>query len=375
MALLRMAALFLALTATVIVRAQHTQTKNIIIITLDGLRWQELYKGADADIVEAGKYVLPADVGAFLHDDESVRRSRLMPFVWSTLAGQGQLYGNRDLRNRVDCRNHHLLSYPGYSEMLVGFPHRKVSSNRHVENPHATVLEKIQEHALYRRGVAAFATWEAFPYILRENRSDIYVNAGQDLAEGDISRREVLLNEQLSDTGLRSDSLTFQYALEYMKRERPKVTFIGLDETDQHAHAGRYGEYLKAAHRADAMIAQLWAWVQAQPDYRDQTTLFITTDHGRGKGRNSWRNHRLLAAGSRHIWFGVIGPDTPAFGEMKIKSRNYQNQVAKTIAAFLGLPYRNEEPVGDVVQTMIAIPASADAASALNSGGIKGSHD
>jgi hypothetical protein len=41
---------------------------------------------------------------------------------------------------------------------------------------------------------------------------------------------------------------------------------------------------------------------------------------------------------------------------MKMKSKTYQNQVAKTIAAFLGLPYRNEEPVGEVVQTMIAIP-------------------
>ena len=41
---------------------------------------------------------------------------------------------------------------------------------------------------------------------------------------------------------------------------------------------------------------------------------------------------------------------------MKMKSKTYQNQVAKTIAAFLGLPYENEEPVGEVVQTMIAVP-------------------
>src|SRR5690606_32773898 len=90
---------------------------------------------------------------------------------------------------------------------------------------------------------------------------------------------------------------------------------------------------------------------------RDQTTLLITTDHGRGNGKNSWRNHRLLAAGSRHIWFAVIGPDTPAFGEMKIKATTYQNQVAKTIAAFLGLNYQNEQRVGEVVQTMISVPA------------------
>jgi hypothetical protein len=279
-----------------------------------------------------------------------------MPFLWDVLAKEGQLYGNRDYHNKVNCTNHHLLSYPGYSEMLVGFKHRKVSSNRHIENPNATVLEAIQNMDEFRDEVAAFATWGAFPFILRESKSNIYVNAGKDLAHGNISRRERMLNERQEETGARSDSLTFQYAMEYLKRERPRVTFIGFDETDHHAHKGQYGEYLKAANRADKMIGQLWEWVQAQPAYRNQTTLFVTTDHGRGNGKNNWRKHRLLAAGSRHIWFAVIGPDTPAFGEMKIKSKTYQNQVAKTIAAFLGLPYQNKERVGEVVQTMISIP-------------------
>ena len=97
--------------------------------------------------------------------------------------------------------------------------------------------------------------------------------------------------------------------MEYLKRVRPRVTFIGFDETDHYAHQGRYDEYLRAAHNADQMIAQLWRWLQSQPDYKDQTTLLITTDHGRGRGRNNWRKHRLLARGSRHIWFAVVGPD------------------------------------------------------------------
>ncbi|MEX1241386.1 MAG: alkaline phosphatase family protein [Cyclobacteriaceae bacterium] len=336
--------------------AQTPQTRNIIIVTLDGFRWQEFYKGADPSIVCRERYVTGEEISHFLHESESGRRRLLLPFIWNQVAHDGQLYGNRDFDNRVNCKNDHLLSYPGYSEMLVGFSHKKVSSNEHVENPHATVLETIQRHASFKNEVAAFATWEAFPYILREARSDIYVNAGSDLAEGNLSGQERLLNKYHTNTGVRSDSLTFQYAMEYMKRERPRVTLVGFDETDQHAHAGRYGEYLEAAHRADKMIGELWEWVQSQPDYRDQTTLLITTDHGRGRGPNNWRVHQLLAAGSRHIWFAVVGPDTPAFGEMKMKSKTYQNQVAKTIAAFLGLPYGNEEPVGEVVQTMIAIP-------------------
>jgi hypothetical protein len=61
-----------------------------------------------------------------------------------------------------------------------------------------------------------------------------------------------------------------------------------------------------------------------------------------------------------------MGPDTPAFGEMKIKSKTYQNQVAKTLAAFLGLAYEPKEQVGEVIQTMLAIPSGTSTVSARN---------
>jgi hypothetical protein len=352
--------------------AQQSQTKNLILVTVDGMRWQELFQGADPSIVNHKNYVQDhQSIRPFIHDSPDQRREALMPFMWTVIANQGQLYGNREYKNRVNCTNHHLISYPGYSEMLVGFRHKKVSSNRKVENPHPTVFESIQKQRGFKDEVAAFATWDAFPFILRESKSGIHVNAGKEPARGDISNGEKLLNQLQSDLGVRSDSMTFQYAMEYLKRERRRVIFIGFDETDQHAHAGRYDAYLQAAHRADRMIARLWEWVQSQPDYRDQTTLLITTDHGRGSGKNNWREHRLLAAGSRHIWFAVIGPDTPAFGEMKIEATTYQSQVAKTIAAFFGLPYGNKEPVGDVVQTMMSIPQERHdpAYSALESAG------
>lgn len=280
-----------------------------------------------------------------------------MPFMWNTIAREGQLYGNRTLGNKVNCTNHRLISYPGYSEMLVGFRSSQISSNRKIVNPHATVLETIGGDFRFSGEVAAFATWDVFNFILREDRSRIHVNAGADLAQGNISAGEALLNDLQQDGHRRNDSITFRYAMEYLRRVRPRVVFIGLDGTDSHAHSGRYDGYLKAAHRADSMLTHLWKWLQSQPDYRDQTTLLVTTDHGRGNGKHNWRKHRLLAAGSRHIWFAAIGPDTPAFGEMKVKSKIFQNQAARTIAAFLGLQYSNVKPVGPVVQTMIAIPA------------------
>jgi hypothetical protein len=283
-----------------------------------------------------------------------------MPFFWSVIARQGQLYGNRNLKNKVNCKNNHLLSYPGYSEMLVGFPAREVSSNDPEVNPNATVLEFIHQQKPFHEKVAAFATWDAFPFILREDKGHIPVNAGIEGAKGKLSRQEKLLNDIQSDQQKRSDSLTFRYAFEHLKKEDSRVMFISFDGTDYHAHRGHYDEYLKSANAIDGYISELWTWIQSNENYKDKTTILITTDHGRGRGKNNWVKHSLLATGSRHIWFAVIGPDTPAFGEMKFAGKYYQKQVAKTIAAFLGLPYQHKKPVGEVIQTMMAVPQTRE---------------
>jgi hypothetical protein len=335
------------------VHGQSSMTKNIVIVTLDGYRWKELFHGPDPRILDHAKFS-PEKGTTF------ASREQLMPFFWSTIAHEGQLYGNRKYKSKVNCDNNHMISYPGYSEMFVGFPDRNVSSNDKIENPNGTVLEFIHQQEGFQNQVVAFSTWDRFPYILREKKAGIYVNSAQDFAEGEISAVEQQLNLSIASLQgtkvLRSDSITFRYAMEYLKRRSPRVTLIAFDETDQHAHAGRYDEYLKAAHRADEMINELWQWIQSQPGYKDQTTLLITTDHGRGSGKRNWREHQLVAPGSAQIWFAVIGPDTPAFGEIKFKSRFQQKQIAKTIAAFLGLHYQNRLPVGEVVQTMISSP-------------------
>lgn len=351
--------IFALLNISTATQAQEPKTKNVIIITLDGYRWKELFEGADPDILFNEKYVKDTAAWRFADRSPQVSREKLMPFFWRVIAQQGQLYGNRHFGNKVNCTNLRLFSYPGYSEMLVGFPDRAVSSNDKIENPNATVLEFIHQHDSFRQQVAAFATWDAFPFILREERAGILVNSGKDMAVGKISEAERRLNERQAGlkTGLvRPDAMTFAYAFEFMKRERPRVMLLSFDGTDSQAHRGHYDEYLKAANEADKMIARLWQWIQSEPGYRDQTTLLITTDHGRGNGKNDWRRHRLITPGSGQIWFAVMGPDTPPFGEMKFKARYYQKQVAKTIAAFLGLNYSNHKPVGEVVQTMLAVP-------------------
>lgn len=351
--------LFLALVcAGTTLCAQELRTKNLVIVTLDGLRWQELFQGADSAILFNKSFTPDTRVQSFWHPSPEVRREKLFPFFWNEIARNGQLYGNRELGNKVNCANYHWFSYPGYSEILTGFVERDVKSNDPVENPNATVLEFLHRQPGFEKRVAAFGTWDVFPYIFREDRTGIPVNAGKEPAESGKSEREDLLNE-LQDLlpnphGSRYDAFTFAYAFEYMKRERPRVVFIGFDETDQHGHRGRYDDYLNSANRTDLMLMRLWNWIQTQEDYKDKTTLLITTDHGRGRNPDKgWKKHGLLFAGSGQAWFAVLGPDTPPLGEMNDKSRYYLKQLASTAAAFFGLEYSNAERVGKRIPAAI----------------------
>ncbi len=342
--------------------AQGLKTKNIVIVTLDGVRWQEIYEGADSAILYNPEYVRDKKVQeTFWNSDPWERRKKLFPFLWETIGVQGQLFGNRNYGSAVNCSNPYWFSYPGYSEMLVGFVDRRVKSNDKIENPNYTVLEFINDHKAFENKVAAFSTWDVFPYILREEKSGILVNAGREPVTGELNEKEVMLNELQelvqNPYGSRYDAFTFYLAMEYLDRERPKVLFISLDETDEHTHKGRYDEYLKSANRADIKIAKLWNWIQSQPDYKDQTTLLITTDHGRGKGaKNGWKNHGRLALGSSQMWLAAIGPDTPDLGEIRFSHQVYQKQIAKTIAAFLGLDFVQDQPVGEVIDLLFFTP-------------------
>ncbi len=328
--------------------AQAAKTRNLFLVTLDGLRWQEVFEGADSALLFNNEFVKDKSVQErFWHRDYRRRREMLMPFFWKVIARDGQLLGNRNYGNQMNCANQHWFSYPGYSEMLTGVVDGRVRSNDTLENVNSTVLEFIHQQEPFEGKVAAFTTWKVFPFILREKKSGIPVNAGRERVAGHVSETEILLNELQAlipnPHGERFDAFTFYLAFEYLKRENPRVLFIGLDETDEHAHGGRYDEYLKSANRTDYMLQQLWNWVQSHPQYRDQTTLIITTDHGRGKGtKQSWRAHGRLVFGSGQIWLAALGPDTPPLGELKFPYQAYQKQIARTVAAYLGVDYRPE---------------------------------
>lgn len=343
--------------------AQKLKTENIFIITLDGLRWQELFNGADSLLIDDSGYVKDPEalVEQFWHNDPLKRREMLMPFFWKEIAAKGQLHGNRKYGSKVNCSNNMWFSYPGYNEILSGFhDDERINSNDKVPNPNKTVLEFFNNQKSLKGKVAAFGSWDVFPYIINEERSGIPVNAGFDTANGEnLTEREKLLNSLQSEIrgpwgGVRLDPFTHHYAMEHIKKFAPKVVYIAYGETDDFAHDGEYDQYLKAAYQTDQYIKELWEYAQSHPQYKNKTTFLITTDHGRGTvPKETWRHHGTRIKGADEIWFAVMGPDTEGLGEVKQETQYYQNQVAKTAAAFMGLDYANDKQVGEIVPLML----------------------
>lgn len=336
------------------------QTENLLIIGWDGVRWQEIFTGVDSALMNNPAFsIRPAAMKSLYWDDDAnVRRKKLLPFFWSTLQQNGQLYGNRNLGNKVDVTNIYNLTQPGFTETLLGFADSTVIGNSRHLNTNTNVLEFINNQPAYKGKVAVFTTSDLYPNILNRGRSHLMINCDtEQVASPDPEYQ--LLNEmqELSAKpfGERLDLITYFQAKEYLKKNHPRVMYLEIGETDNYAHIGRYDFYIQTLHSQENMIASLWNYIQSIPQYKGKTTLLISCDHGRGdKIKSTWVNHGPTIPDSKNIFVLTMGPDMPVLGEVGSEMQLYQAQIAATLAKFLGLNYTAEHPILPPIGTMFS---------------------
>jgi len=343
-------------TATAQASTSH-KTQNVLLVMIDGMRWQEVFRGADPSLLETLGSDMPGDAKQradlarqrYSRLTAPERRQTLMPFLWSVVSSQGQLFGNRDLDSDSHVINGLNFSYPGYSETLTGIADPRVDSNDNVPNPNPTVFEWLNAKPEFAGKIAAFGAWNVFTGIFRDRQCGFVVNAGYDAMTAIPPTPKLELLNTLKHETIRIwpdetfDPMPFHTAMEYLKMQKPRVLFLGLGETDEWAHAGSYAEYLNAAHLADDYLRQIWEMVQSMPEYREKTTLIVLPDHGRGN-EAKWTDHGQKVPESMQTWMAFLGPDTPPSGERKQAESVTESQVAATLAAFLGEDYRVAVP-------------------------------
>lgn len=338
---------------------------KVVLITLDGLRWQEVYTGIDEELLDSAEFTKRQDYlrREFWRADPDQRSRALMPFLHSTIFEQGVHVGDLRADSCAELKNGKNFSYPGYSEILTGVIDDSITSNDKVPNEAKSFMELLidLDGEGDRYSVAAFTSWDVFPFILNVERSGIYVNAFGALEEV-RSAEEAKIQELYFDipqpwTTVRNDAFTHRFAMEYLEREKPDVLYISYGETDDFAHDGKYHEYITAAHRTDRFIEDVWQRLQSMAEYRNKTTLLVTTDHGRGHGPgDGWMHHgptekmqqglnsleRFESGrdGEEAVWIAAIGPDVPSSGSIPTRDRCItSDRIASTLLHTLGIDY------------------------------------
>jgi hypothetical protein len=341
--------------------AQPAAEQRLVFVMIDGLRWQEVFRGADSALADDPNFVksdwAPVARERFVQPTE--RRHALMPFMTDVIAKQGILLGDRGNNSCARVTNDFWFSYPGYNEALTGKPDLRIDKNDFGPNPNTTFLEWLNKRPAYAGKVRAYASWDHFRDIINAPRSGVPVNDGY-VPSGAPGLE--LADRLLADTAspwrtVRLDAFTMLYAQDGLARFKPRVTFISFGETDDFAHEGDYAQYLIAANRTDRFLRELWEGLQRDPDFAGVTTMIVTVDHGRGDTAEGWRHHSSARAlsgvqkqqfpngitGSEQSWMAVIGPRVRPAAAAAYTARKCAdlNQLTATALTALGEDWRS----------------------------------
>ncbi len=342
-----------SLCPTILAGQQSSKAKNVILVMTDGLRWQELFRGADERLLTPNRYYDGRDVSnlraQFLAPTAQERRQKLMPFFWSFFTSKGVIFGDQDEGSLASVTNGFNFSYPGYSETLTGHPDPRIHSNDNIPNTNTTVLEFLNHRPGFEGKVAAFGAWDVIGGAVNARRCGCTVNTGYDALLSPQSPQLELLNRIKQDAPRiwddeAFDSPVFETTMEYIRLQHPRVLFLSLGETDDWAHGGNYGEYLQSAHRVDQYLRRLWTALQSMPQYRENTAIIFTTDHGRGNGPDTWKSHGEKLPESKDIFIALGGTGIPRKGLLKQVSPVTQNQIAATLVNIAGENWNAAEP-------------------------------
>lgn len=271
------------------IAAESLQAEGrVILVTIDGVRWQE---ATDAEL-------LPS-----LSD-------------WA-------VFGDRRLGSRVSTSSLKPLSLPGYHALMAGHttPCEHNRCERIAEEPLPESL--VRRLGLSPEQVAVFASWDRIP-----------MAAASQLPATFRLDVDVPASGGPPWPNARFDQVTFDRAVAHLTTRRPRFLWISLLDSDEHAHADQHDAYLEAIRQYDRFIVVLQDAVE-DLGLTEQTTIILTTDHGRGRGP-LWTSHGKLP-GARQMFLAATGPWVGLSGPVSGGPTIHQADVRPTIEHLLGL--------------------------------------
>lgn len=280
---------------------------KVVIVTIDGVRWQEIFTGTDL----ARSNEPPIDARS------------LTPNLHRLGERHGAFVGAPG-RGTISASGPNYISLPGYNEILGGRPAR-CQENSCGRTALPSLMDEAREAGAK---VAVYSSWE---------RIDLAASVSPGAFEMSCGRHEDASIDPWPGNGdYRPDRVTSEVALAYYAKERPDVFFLGLGDTDEHAHRGDYAGYVNALRRADETVGRLLELVDRK------TTVIVTADHGRA---DTFDHHGGMPEASR-VWMVAAGPRFNARGQVMSPHPRRLADIAPTLRVVMGLPPDQTEKSG-----------------------------
>jgi len=175
----------------------------------------------------------------------------------------------------------------------------------------------------------------------------------------ELSGQYTYLAQADGSTPIQSDSQVVVELISHLRAHDTRLAIANLHEIDRAGHAGEPDAYQAAIEDVDEPIVALWDWIQSTPGYANNTTLILTSDHGRHRsqeGDDRWPSHSDQCTGCREIPIFLIGPDIKA-GEV-IDTPYMIADIPRTIAHLLGTTLPNS--TGVVMRDVLLDPPSSE---------------
>ncbi len=246
------------------------------------------------------------------------RRELLFPFLWGTVAKQGQIFGNRRRGSDAHVTNGKAFSYPGYNEMSTGYPNDAIDSNEYGPNPNATVFEWLNKFDELRGRVAIYGTWNIYDNIFNKSRSGLIMQTGWTLPPANGRRDAARCTA--ARTVFDHDAIRRGGCRQFLPASYPHWTTCAPDSRASCSSA----TVRPTIGRTRG--ATIWCSTVPTASIISSSSCGTPCSPCRataGPPRSSspptmaaaavsvqWKEHGVEQKGSENIWIAVIGPDT-----------------------------------------------------------------
>ena len=332
--------------------AKPTSDGRIVLVTIDGVRAEDVFDGADVELRPGA------------HVESFVKPEAVMPRTHRLVETRGVALGaDRPGCGVVRTASGANVSLPGYLEIFTGRKTR-CRDNHCARTQTPTVLDESAEAGL--APVASIGSWEILDHAASRSGAPVLVAEGSQRWPGD----RPLLPTELEDLvaagektepfpgagKYRPDSSTMAIALEYLRTAAPPVLHVGLGDPDEYGHRNDYASYLGAISAADAFIGKVADTLDTMGELGARTTVIVTTDHGRNR---DFQHHGALSLTSARTFVIAFGGRVGSRGVVCPTRDVTLADIAPTIRVLVGLRADTSPDAGRPIEEIVGAPTSA----------------